>query len=296
MAIINHAKREINAKIVYYGHEGAGKSTSLRYLYERIKPSLRGELKSQPASGGSLLFYDFSPFEQPVLSGYRVRFHIYTLPGRVNNPAAWKMTLKGADGLVLVMDAAPDALPSAHRSITQLRDYLTSYGRGLTDVPTVLQVNKADRAGLIDTAAIAASLELGDVPVSLSAAHSGEGVLETFSILSRQVMVQLGRDVTQQPEHGAGSFETEAKQTLSSQSEAEAAGRPSEKETAPFDAPHRATGVVSSEDEGVLQVALSDEAVSLTDGRLRIPLTVSLNGQTGRFVVSVTVEPDRGAP
>ena len=93
MAIINNAKREINAKIVYYGHEGAGKGTSLRYLYGRIKPSLRGELKTLLASGGSLLFFDFSPFEQTVFGGYRIRFHIYTLPGKVNNPAAWKMTL-----------------------------------------------------------------------------------------------------------------------------------------------------------------------------------------------------------
>jgi signal recognition particle receptor subunit beta len=296
MAIINHAKREINAKIVYYGHEGAGKGTSLRYLYERIKPSLRGELKSQPASGGSLLFYDFSPFEQPVLSGYHVRFHIYTLPGRVTNPAAWKMTLKGADGLVLVMDAAPDALPSTHRSIAQLRDYLASYGRGLADVPAVLQVNKTDRAGTINTAAIAASLELGDVPVSLSAARSGEGVLETFSHLSRQVMAQLGRDIARQPEHEAGSSETDGGQTLATLSEAEASDRPSKNATVPFNVPHTATGVVSSEGEGMLQVAFSDESVSLADGRLRIPLTVSLNGQTGSFVVSVTVEPDRGAP
>ncbi|HEX9078618.1 MAG TPA: gliding-motility protein MglA, partial [Desulfuromonadaceae bacterium] len=79
MAIINHAKREINAKIVYFGHEGAGKGTSLQYVYSRIKPSLRGELKVLPTAGSALLFFDFTQFEQPLFNGYRIRFQIYTL-------------------------------------------------------------------------------------------------------------------------------------------------------------------------------------------------------------------------
>ena len=62
MALVHHAKREINAKIVYYGPESAGKATSLRYVYDRIKPTLRGNLKTVPVSGSSLLFFDFSPF------------------------------------------------------------------------------------------------------------------------------------------------------------------------------------------------------------------------------------------
>src|SRR5690242_6071973 len=102
MALVNHTKREINAKIVYYGPEKAGKATSLRYVYDRVKPELRGAMKAVPASGSSLLFFDFSPFDLPVFEGYRLRLHIYTLQGVVANPAAWKMTLKGVDGLVIV--------------------------------------------------------------------------------------------------------------------------------------------------------------------------------------------------
>src|SRR5512137_12197 len=124
MALVNHAKHEINAKIVYYGHEGAGKRASLQYIYDRIRPALRGELKTLPTGGDSLLFFDFSPFEKPVFGGYRLRFHVYSLTGMVSNPAAWKMTLKGADGLVIVADAAPENLPAARESILLLRDSL----------------------------------------------------------------------------------------------------------------------------------------------------------------------------
>src|SRR6185369_236006 len=120
MAIINHAKREINAKIVYYGREGVGKRNSLQYIYDRIKPSLRGDLKSPSASGDALFFFDCSPFENPVFGEYRIRFHVYTLPGKVANPAAWKMTLKGTDGLVIVADAAPEHAAAERESISAL--------------------------------------------------------------------------------------------------------------------------------------------------------------------------------
>jgi hypothetical protein len=54
MALINHATREISAKIVYYGREGIGKHDLLKYIYDRIKPVLRGELKAVSASGDAL--------------------------------------------------------------------------------------------------------------------------------------------------------------------------------------------------------------------------------------------------
>jgi signal recognition particle receptor subunit beta len=257
MAIINNAKREINAKIVYYGHEGAGKGTSLRYLYGRIKPSLRGELKTLPASGGSLLFFDFSPFEQPVFGGYRIRFHIYTLPGKVNNPAAWKMTLKGADGLVLVVDAA-DTSPAGGQGMESLRDYLNSYGMSLHDMPAVLQINKADRNRSATTAATAAQLELEHLPGCLSTALNGEGVLETFSILSRRIMERISAE---------------------SSLKADKAPLPPETETG-----------------SDLRVALPDEAVALADGSVQIPLTISLHGQARRFLLTVVVSPATETP
>src|SRR6185369_12107232 len=104
MALVNHAKKEINAKIVFYGPAGSGKSTALNYIYSRIKPSLRGDLKTVPAGADNLFLFDFSPFEAPLPDGYRVRMHVYTLAGNVTNPATWKMTLKGADGVIIMVN------------------------------------------------------------------------------------------------------------------------------------------------------------------------------------------------
>lgn len=303
MAIINNAKREINAKIVYYGHEGAGKGTSLRYLYERIKPSLRGELKTLPASGGSLLFFDFCPFEQPVFGGYRIRFHIYTLPGRVANPAAWKMTLKGADGVVLVVDAA-DATAAGKQSIERLRDYLASYGMSLNDMPAVLQVNKVDRAGTTNATASAAQLEVEHLTACLSTALNGEGVLETFSALSRQIMERVGAEHTLQaepaplPPSSVAAPQAVAPPTPPAQPDSLFGG-------APIQPPSPSTGgeetavvplPAETESPGDLRVTLAAEAISQADGSVRIPLAISLHGQTRRLMLTVAVGPDTDAP
>jgi len=188
MAIVNQAKREINAKIVYFGPEGAGKTTAMRYAYDRIKPSLRGDLKIVPASGSELVFFDFSPFEQTLSGGYRLRLHIYTLHGNSINPAAWKMTLKGADGLLIMGDASPGMLAATQQSILQLKDFFGGYGIALDELPSVLQMNKSDLCDNIAASRVdqmAASLGVAGISGSFSSAQTGQGVLEALTSWNR---------------------------------------------------------------------------------------------------------------
>ncbi len=132
MAVINHAKREINAKLVIYGPPACGKGALLTYIHQRIKPSLCGPLKTMDAGADSLLFFDYVPFESSSLNGYRVRFHLYTLTGPVANPGTWKMTLKGVDGVALVTG---DDQESADEALHILRTMLSGYGKQLEGVP-----------------------------------------------------------------------------------------------------------------------------------------------------------------
>jgi signal recognition particle receptor subunit beta len=189
MALINHAKKEINAKIVYFGPAKSGKSTALTYIYSRIKPSLRGDLKSVPASEDNLLFFDFSPFDAPLANGYRFRLHIYTLTGIVTNPATWRMTLKGADGIMIMADPADERIAETRESIAQLRDFLAAYGVGLHETPTLLQLNDTSENSLsVQTADVVEKLELIDLPYCRSNSVTSEGLLEALTILSRQVL------------------------------------------------------------------------------------------------------------
>jgi hypothetical protein len=188
VALVNHAKKEINAKIVYYGTAGCGKNSALTYIYSRIKPSLRGELKSTSTGTDNLLFFDFSPFEAALANGYRFRLHVYTLTGTVTNPATWKMTLKGTDGIVIMASPAPEHMAQTRECVSQLRNFLSVYGVGLHETPTVLQFNSnVQEEQQNDLAEMAAALELSSFATCRANSNSGEGLLEALATISRQV-------------------------------------------------------------------------------------------------------------
>jgi signal recognition particle receptor subunit beta len=298
MALINHAKREINAKIVYYGREGAGKRVSLQYLYDRIRPSLRGELKTVPASGDSLLFFDFSPFEHPVYGGYRIRFHMYSLTGTVTNPAAWKMTLKGADGVVIVADASPEMVPANRESISQLRGFLAAYGVGLHDIPCVLQLNRVGSNGRSPETGIAAELDVPDMQTCFSESGSSEGVLEALSLLSRDIMARIGQDDALRAGRRKETSKTGVKPE---ESPPLIHLEPADRLMAPESVHSISEGLslrADRQEEGAdgserLQVVLAGEgAVLYSDGAVRIPLEITLGGASRRLVVSIAIEQD----
>ena len=100
MALVNNVKKEINAKIVYIGPKGAGKDTALRFIYSKLRPEYRSELKCMAVGEHRMLFFDFSYPLASRTDGYTVRFHIYTILSEAGTISPWKMLLKGADGVV----------------------------------------------------------------------------------------------------------------------------------------------------------------------------------------------------
>lgn len=285
MALVQRAKREINAKIVYFGPERAGKSSALRYLFDRIRPALRGTLKSVSLGGSSLIFFDFSPFEHAVFGDFRIRLHIHTLQGRVVNPAAWKMTLKGVDGLVFVVDSALDDCSAARQSLALLRDTLGGYGIGLDDIPLVLQCNMPDCPAQLSVEELANALGLGGRPTFATIAGSGSGVLDAIACLSRLVLARIGE-----------------RSDLSSTSEAPLAEVPAPAIADGFRRDGRGGAVgdsgmpdspsdVSPADEADRKVVIAEEGLTIEGGTVRIPLEVEAAGGVRRLVVTVTVAP-----
>lgn len=273
MALVNHAKKEINAKIVYFGPAQSGKGAVLAYVYSRIKPSLRGELKSVPAGSDNLMFFDFSPFETPLPNGYRLRLHIYTLTGNVTNPATWKMTLKGADGIMIIIDPQVSSAAETSESVAQLRDFLSAYGVGLHDTPAVLQLNSATREILPDEAAqIAETLDLSSLSTCRTDSASGEGVLEALTTLSRQLLDRV--TLCDEPaEATAAAAESEAnnqKPEPLTQNECAAQETPRSGST--------------------LKVAVLSHDVTAEGGTVRIPLTIGEGGALRRLVVTVNID------
>ncbi len=190
MAVINHSKREINAKLVYFGPSGSGKEALFRYIHQRIKPSLCGPLKSMPSGSDTLLFFDYTPFENSSIDGYRVRIHLYTLPGVVSNPGTLKMILKGVDGIVLVAKSGEDGMKATGDALRSARHLLSGYGRELHTIPRLLLSPSGEQ--LVGGSELYSCFD-SDLVISLSP-DTGEGSVTSLARISQAILQHLKQE------------------------------------------------------------------------------------------------------
>ena len=106
MALFNYATRELSAKIVYYGPGLSGKTTNIEMVHKMLRPEQKGRLISLPTETDRTLFFDFLPIELGQIKGFKVRFHLYTVPGQVFYNATRRLVLQGVDGVVFDQFAA----------------------------------------------------------------------------------------------------------------------------------------------------------------------------------------------
>ncbi|MFH1124487.1 MAG: GTPase domain-containing protein [Pseudomonadota bacterium] len=144
MAIINLKKREVQAKIVYYGPGRGGKTTNLEYLYEKFKERMKTEMVTIKTHGDRTLFFDFLPIQIGKIKGYDIRVQLYTVPGQVKYDATRRLVLRGVDGIVFVADSLAVRRKENLLSLKNLADNLASYKKNIFDIPLVLQYNKRD--------------------------------------------------------------------------------------------------------------------------------------------------------
>ena len=59
MAVLDHEKKEVNAKIVYYGPALSGKTTNIHYIFSKLLSEHRGDLMTLSTKSHRTLFFDF---------------------------------------------------------------------------------------------------------------------------------------------------------------------------------------------------------------------------------------------
>lgn len=144
MAIINLKKREVQAKIVYYGPGRGGKTTNLEYIYKKFRSRIQTEMVTIKTHGDRTLFFDFLPIEIGRIKGYDIRIQLYTVPGQVKYESTRRLVLRGVDGIVFVADSLAVRRKENVLSLKSLADNLASYKKNITEIPMVFQYNKRD--------------------------------------------------------------------------------------------------------------------------------------------------------
>jgi signal recognition particle receptor subunit beta len=129
--------------------------------------------------------------ELGTIKNYRVRFHLYTVPGQVFYNATRKLVLKGADGVIFVADSQRAVMDANLESLANLRDNFAEMGIDLTDFPMVIQYNKRDLPDILSIDEMNEALNPRDIPFYGAIATTGDGVLKTFTAVSKLVLQDM---------------------------------------------------------------------------------------------------------
>lgn len=193
MTFINYASREINCKIVYYGPGLCGKTTNIQWIYEQANPEKRGKLVSLATETDRTLFFDFLPLDMGMVKGFKVRFHLYTVPGQVFYDASRKLILRGCDGIIFVADSQKARMEANIESIANLATNLKENGFDIRTIPYVLQLNKRDMPSAATMPELERLLRFRGEPMVEAVANQGTGVIETLKASARQILMELQR-------------------------------------------------------------------------------------------------------
>ena len=191
MSFINYSSREINCKIVYYGPGLCGKTTNLQYIFRRTNPEQKGKLISLATETERTLFFDFLPLALGDIKGFRVRFHLYTVPGQVFYAASRKLILKGVDGVVFVADSQVERMEANMESLDDLAINLAEQGYDLTKLPFTIQYNKRDLPNVAPLENMNKLLNPRNITSFEAVAVLGSGVFETLKNIAKQVLIEL---------------------------------------------------------------------------------------------------------
>jgi len=217
MAVINYSKKEISAKIVYYGPSLCGKTTNIQSIYASLKPDQKGKLVSLATEADRTLFFDFLPIEIANIRGFKTRLHFYTVPGQVYYNSTRRAVLTGVDGLVFVADSQRDKMEENIESLNNLEENLNYYGKSIKTIPLVIQYNKRDLPDVTPIAEMEQLINPYGYPSFEAVAPTGEGVLDTLTKITKMVLqhIEMGTSGKQQRSQGVTAERTPVSSGLS---------------------------------------------------------------------------------
>jgi len=185
MVLFNHATREMTAKIVYYGPGLCGKTTNLMVIFDKLAPEQKGKMLSLATKTDRTLFFDLLPVDIGKVGNFNLKIQLYTVPGQVFYNETRKLVLKGADSVVFVADSQPSMVESTRESFNNLMENLEQNQIDPNDTPIVIQFNKRDLPGVLPVDQLQEMLGFEGYPYTEASAIRGDGVMETFKLVSK---------------------------------------------------------------------------------------------------------------
>jgi signal recognition particle receptor subunit beta len=188
MVQFNFSERTIKAKVVYYGPAQSGKTTNLEQIHRLTDPAGQNRLISLNTAQDRTLFFDLLPFSLGTVAGYDFKVQLYTVPGQVQYNATRRVVLAGADAVVFVADSRRATFKENIAAFENMKVNLLANRLVPEKIPLVFQYNKQDLPDLQGDAEMSRSLNHWGRQVYRAVAARGEGVLETFVAILKEML------------------------------------------------------------------------------------------------------------
>jgi signal recognition particle receptor subunit beta len=181
----------MTAKIVYYGPGLCGKTTNLMVIFDKLDPKSKGKMLSLATKTDRTLFFDLLPVDIGKVGNFNLKIQLYTVPGQVFYNETRKLVLKGADAVVFVADSQRSMVESTKESFNNLLENMKENQIDPDDTPILIQYNKRDIPGVPPVDELEQLLGLEGYPHTEASALKGEGVMETFKLVSKMTAKHL---------------------------------------------------------------------------------------------------------
>ncbi len=188
MAFVDHARKVIVSQVVYWGPHGSGKTSNLRFVWERTKAPGAQWVNANPGGGPS---YERLPMSLGEIRGYRSQFELVAAPGDPTCAGMRAELLERVDGVVFVADARRFRFEENAASLAELRAMLPRYGFALEKLPLVVQANMRDLPGSDPAAQLVGWLGVPTVPAFDAIAPRGVGVFDALKAACKLVLTEL---------------------------------------------------------------------------------------------------------
>lgn len=176
-------------KVAIAGAPGSGKRSILSCIAERYGavPPREHEIGELRIHRAGWIDYDF------LGNGRVLHVSLVALHGKVPYNAAEELLVREADGVIFVLDVAPDRLKEAWEALLRVSDNTQRNGYELRSVPLALQYHRADQHRGFEPAKLDAWLGVptGSVPRYVTSSSSPDLEGMAFDSVLRQIKKRL---------------------------------------------------------------------------------------------------------
>jgi len=187
MRVINN---QIFFKLLFFGTALAGKSTSLKWIYDNIIPvemKPTGSMRSVNTSFGQTMLFDFAP----IKVSENINFRCFTATGQDYYASTRRLLFQDVDGIFFVVDSQKDKLEHNKEFVEEFMKHMNHFNLNDEKVTTVVLCNKQDLADVYDPDFLARELKLERYSVFQTSAILGTNMKEAFTFMIEACLNKL---------------------------------------------------------------------------------------------------------